>query len=320
MMTYQNPVWDSYFADPFILRVGDEYYAYGTGGPESNGTQADGRMFPLLHSSDLVTWTLLGGALVPLNDPAKSAYWAPEVAANHGRYFMYFSAGGCEGENQQLRVAIADSPRGPFVDQGYPLLPDEPFSIDGSPLRDPKDGRWYLFFAKDFLNGERPGTGAAVVPLTDDLLHAAGPVTTVLRASGDWQIFQRNRHWYGRDWDAWHTVEGPFVTFHEGRCYCFYSGGRWETPDYGVGVAVADDVLGPYQELGDGPTVLKGIPGVVDGPGHNSLVLGPDNRVTFVAYHAWNPARTMRRLCIDPLVWTPGGPHCDGPSTEPRSL
>jgi beta-xylosidase len=321
-MRYKNPVWNGYFADPFVLRVGDEYYAYGTGGPEDNGRQADGRMFPLLHSPDLVHWTLLGGALIPLNDPAKPAYWAPEVAARDGRFYLYYSAGGCEGENHQLRVAVSDSPAGPFVDQGIVLMSDEPFSIDASPFRDPKDGRWYLFFAKDFFDGERPGTGLAVVPLADDMMHVAGPVTTVMRAASDWQIFQRNRYWYGRVWPAWHTLEGPSVIVHEGRYNCFYSGGRWETPEYGVGYGVAENVTGPYADRWnrEGPAVLRAIPGLVDGPGHNSLVLGPDNRTTFVVYHAWNEERTVRRLCIDPLVWTPHGPRCDGPSTEPREI
>lgn len=321
-MQYTNPVWHGYFADPFVLRVGDEYYAYGTGGPERNGLQADGRMFPLLHSRDLVSWTQIGGALTPLNDPKKPSYWAPEVAHRDGRFFLYYSAGGCEGENHQLRVAISNSPAGPFEDRGIVLMPEEPFSIDASPFRDPMDGRWYLFFAKDFFDGERPGTGLAVVPLADDMMRVAGPATTVMRASSDWQIFQRDRYWYGRVWRAWHTLEGPFTCFHDGLYYCFYSGGRWETADYGVGYGIAEKVTGPYVDKWnlDGPKVLRAVPGKVDGPGHNSLVLGPDDRTTFVVYHAWNHDRTMRRLCIDPLLWTPDGPRCDGPSTEPRSL
>src|ERR1041385_4246917 len=113
MMTYQNPVWNGYFADPFILRLQDEFYAYGTGGPKDNGRQADGRMFPLLHSTDLAHWQLLGGALEPLDDPDKPAYWAPEVAHKDGLFYMYYSAGGCEGENHQPRVALAESPPGP---------------------------------------------------------------------------------------------------------------------------------------------------------------------------------------------------------------
>lgn len=30
-LEYTNPVWPGYFADPFILRSGGTYFAYGTG-------------------------------------------------------------------------------------------------------------------------------------------------------------------------------------------------------------------------------------------------------------------------------------------------
>ncbi len=321
-LTYSNPVWPGYMADPFVLKWRGEYYAYGTGGPENNGLQGDGRMFPLLHSTDLAHWALLGGALVPLNDPDKPSYWAPEVVKRDGRFFLYYSAGGCEGEGHQLRIATADNPAGPFRDEGRVLMPEEPFSIDAHPFRDPTDGRWYLFFAKDFFDGERPGTGTAVVPLADDMVSTAGPVTTVLRAQHDWQVFQRERYWYSRTWKAWHTVEGPFVVEHEGRYYCLYSGGRWETIDYGVGFGVGDHVLGPYVDTQDvdGPVVLKGVPNKVLGPGHNSVVMGPDGRTPFMVYHAWNMERTMRRLCIDPLRWTEEGPRCAGPTTGPQTV
>ena len=316
-LTYTNPVWPGYFADPFVLKWRGEYFAYGTGSPVDNGLQGDRCMFPVLHSTDFVHWELLGGALQPLDDPDKPAYWAPEVAEKDGRFYMYYSAGGCEGERQQLRVAISERPEGPFVDTGRVVMPDEPFSIDAHPFRDPKDGRWYLFFAKDYFDGERPGTGTAVVPLANDMVTTAGPVREVLRATADWQIFKRHRFWYEREWDAWHTVEGPTVVAHEGKYYCFYSGGRWETADYGVSFGVADDALGPYRhpEDADGPVVLRGAEGKVLGPGHNSVVVGSDDRTEFMVYHAWDPQLTMRRMCIDPLRWTPTGPRCEGPST-----
>jgi arabinan endo-1,5-alpha-L-arabinosidase len=314
-LTYQNPVWPGYLADPFVLRVGSDYYVYGTGSDEGSRRQRDGRVFPVLRSADLVHWTELGGALEPLPKSEQTAYWAPEVAERDGRFFMYYAADG------KLRVARADDPAGPFHDLGRELFPDEPFTIDAHPFRDPRDGRWYLFFAKDFFD-ERVGTGTAVVPLADDMITVLEPPRTVIRASGDWQIYERNRTWYGKVWDAWHTVEGPFVIEHEGKFFCLYSGGCWQGPDYGVGFAVADNPLGPYRdEWGrQGPTVLKGVPGKVEGPGHNSVVVGPDGKTLFAVYHAWDAGRTARRLCIDPLVWTKDGPRCVGPSTTPQIM
>lgn len=316
---YQNPVWPGYFADPFVLKAPDAYYAYGT---TSELLQPDGRVFPILRSEDFVTWEPVGGALEPLTNPERSAYWAPEVVARDGRYYLYYSACGGDGdENHRLRVAIADHPAGPFVDTGHVLLPNEGFTIDAHPFRDPKDGKWYLFFAKDFFDG-RVGTGTAVVALNDDMVSTHGEPVPVVRATADWQIYERDREIYGRTFDAWHTVEGPFVVHHDGRYYCFYSGGPWTSATYGVSYGVADDVRGPYRDdwSQDGPAVLKGIPGQVLGPGHNSVVRGPDGQTDYVVYHAWDPGQTARRMCLDPLAWTPEGPRCLGPSLEPRPL
>lgn len=317
-LTYTNPVWPGYLADPFVLKHQRQYYAYGTGGQAAGPGQ---RAFALLRSPDLVHWEDLNGALEPLNDDPRTAYWAPEVAERDGAFYLYYSAAilGTGDETHRLRVAVADRPEGPFVDSGRLLLPDEGFTIDAHPFRDPRDGRWYLFFAKDFFD-ERVGTALAMVPLADDMISVAGPVTTVLRPSADWQIHARNRQIYGQTWDAWHTVEGAFVVVHEGRYFCLYSGGAWTTEDYGVGYAVADQVTGPYREERLEPSVLRGAPGHVLGPGHNSVVPGPDDKTPFIVYHAWDIEKTARRMCIDRLLWTPDGPRCQGPTWTPQTL
>ncbi|PYE56533.1 glycoside hydrolase family 43 protein [Deinococcus yavapaiensis] len=307
MKTYTNPVYPLYFADPFVLRVGNDYYAYGTGGRPI----LEGRAFEVLHSTDLVSWTSLGGALELLEDENARDYWAPEVAEADGKFYMYYSAG-IGDKGHQLRVAVAERPEGPFRDAGVILDPHDTFTIDASPFRD-DDGTWYLFYARDFLDGDRVGTALAVDRL-EGMTKLAGERKTVLRATADWQIFRHNREMYGGVHD-WYTLEGPFVVKRGGKYWLFYSGGAWEMPNYGVSFAVADHPMGPWTEAqADGPTLLRSIPGKVVGPGHNSLVVGP-NGDDYIVYHAWDAQQTARRMCIDRVVWTPDGPRTNGPTT-----
>ena len=310
MPTYRNPVYPDYFADPFVLRHEGVYYAYGT-------VPVVGRTVPALTSTDLVQWRPLGDVLEPLGG-ADEVYWAPEVAHGpDGRFYMYFSVGLEEGEGHRLRVAVADDPRGPFRDAGVVLCPD-PFSIDAHPFCD-DDGSRYLFYCRDFLEGDRVGTGIVVDRLTT-MTSVAGEIRTVLRPYADWNLYQAQRSWYGRTWD-WYTVEGPFVRKVDGRYHCFFSGGAWRETTYGVSYAVADHPLGPWEvRAEDEPSILRTVPGQVLGPGHVSIVPSPSGRRDVLVYHGWDPAATARLLRIDVLEWTPEGPRCDGPSGDPRPM
>lgn len=320
-MRYKNPIWPGYFADPFVLPWEGGYYAYGTGEALVATGSGTPRAFPVLYSRDLVTWSSVGGALeVPAGAEAR-AFWAPEVAAHDGRFYLYYSsAPSGRDELHRLRVAVASDPAGPFVDAGVVLPESEGFCVDAHPFRDPRDGQWYLFFARDFFE-DRTGTGLAVAPLASNMLRPSGPARAVLRANADWQIYERHRRLYGRTWDAWHTVEGPCVVEHDGRYYCFYSGGNWQTQEYGVSYAWAAEPLGPWQHTTErGPVVLRQVSGRALGPGHNSHVLAPDGRTALLVYHAWDAKKIARRMCLDPLVWTKDGPRCRGPSTTEQEI
>src|SRR3954470_21329171 len=86
-ITYTNPIWPHYFADPFVLRAGPrEYYAYGTAPADEQG-----REFPVLRSEDLVNWKYAGHALAPALDARGHNHWAPEVAPRNGRFYLYYS-------------------------------------------------------------------------------------------------------------------------------------------------------------------------------------------------------------------------------------
>jgi beta-xylosidase len=316
--TYTNPVWSGSMPDPGVMRHDGVYYAFGTTGRER---KADGRIFTVLRSTDLVAWEELGGAVTPPSDDQRHEYWAPEPAYHDGRFYLYYAMGGVEEEKFALRVATSDSPAGPYTDVGTPLVEctGNRFAIDAHPYRD-ADGQWYLFYARNYpdtADGYRAGTGLAVDRLVD-MTRLAGECRMVLRARYDWTQYQANRRMdvYDATFD-WHTIEAPWVRRHAGKYYLFYSGSNWQTPGYGVDWAVADRVTGPYTGAGREARVLRGVPGHVRGPGHHSIVEGPDGR-EWIVYHAWNKEMTVRQLCIDPLVWTKSGPRTDGPSDTPR--
>lgn len=291
----QEPLYPGNFADPFVLHVDGTYYAYGTG---LNG-QAGVRAFEVLSSPDLVHWTPHGGVLEPVS-PEALDYWAPEVAHADGTFYLYYSVGrGDKGHH--LRVATAAHPLGPFTDLGLNLTPEEPFAIDPHPFQAP-DGSWWLFHARDDLTGERPGTVLAVAELHD--MTRLGEPHTILRASGDWQVYQRGRPMYGAVYD-WHTLEGPFVLFRDGRFHLLYSGGAWTNETYGVGHAVADHPLGPWTEPVPGANVLRSA-GHLRGPGHASVT--ERGREDILIFHAWNEERTRRQLHAAPLRWADGLP------------
>jgi GH43 family beta-xylosidase len=311
-LTYTNPLHKGYLGDPFVLKHNGEYYAYGT-------VPLGDLSIPVLHSLDLMTWRPLGNALT-LREDAFEALWAPEVAYDNGTFYMYYSAGGAEGQGHQLRVATATHPAGPFEDGGVVLTPADPFTIDAHPFRDELDGRWYLYYCRDFLDeeGGRVGTGIVVDRLLD-MTRLAGERRTVVRPHADWQLYERRRNWYGRVWD-WYTVEGPFVREHEGRYHCFYSGGAWREPNYGVSYVVADGPMGPFalDMNAGGPKVLRTLEGRVIGPGHASVTRAPDNVHDYIVYHAWDPEHTARLMRMDRLDCSKGSPSSPGPTLDPQ--
>ncbi len=309
-MKYKNPVYDEYFADPFVLHHEGQYYAYGTG-PRS----PEGKAFPLLQSANLIDWQPKGWALVPAGG---DDFWAPEVAFHAGVFYLYYSAHGINHHDHQLRVATSPHPLGPFEDAGRVLVPDQPFTIDPHPFKD-EDGQWYLFYSQDFLTIDDPyrvGTGIVVDRMLD-MLTLAGQPRVVIRPHADWQLFKAERSMYGAVYD-WHTIEGAALRFHNGRYYCFYSGGAWERENYGISYVIAEKILGPYRLPADNPQLVLGsFPGHVIGPGHNSFTAWADGQ-EFIIYHAWDSNMTARRMCIDPLQWHDSRPVVAGPTWMPQ--
>jgi GH43 family beta-xylosidase len=225
--TGAEPAWRDYFADPFVLRTEDgRYLAVGT----EEAAPAHGRLFPMLESDDLVEWRARDRALEHLPPELGDAYWAPEIAHADGAWWLYYSVGH-DIAGHHVRVASSPEPFGPYADTGAVLTPDERFAIDPHPFVD-ADGSRYLFFARDVLDADRPGTHLAVAPL-DGMQRFAEPASSVLEPWADWQIYERDRPMYGSRWD-WHTLEGPSVVRRHGRYWMTFSAGAWTGPGYAV--------------------------------------------------------------------------------------
>jgi arabinan endo-1,5-alpha-L-arabinosidase len=87
-----------------------------------------------------------------------------------------------------------------------------------------------------------------------------------------------------KDWEG-HLIEGPFVTYQQGRYWLFYAGNDFSTPAYGIGVAVADHPLGPYVKQEE--PLLRSTQEWV-APGHASVAPGVDGQPQLF-FHAFHP-------------------------------
>ena len=321
--TYSNPVIDSDFPDPAVLRAPDGwFYVYATQGEQ------EGRMLNIqvARSRDLVGWQRLGDAL-PVKPSWASRtqdFWAPHVAEHGGQYYLYYSAKPDaaltdESRGLCLAVATADRPEGPFTDVGQPLQCGEGFvNIDPMSYDDPETGRRLLYWgsgfgpikvqelAEDrisFASGSRPVDLVAVVP-TDDPAN------------------------YRR------LVEGAWVVRRDGWYYLFYSGDNCCGPNahYAVMVARSRSATGPFEtlEAPDAPGgVILALRDHWVAPGHNS-VIEDSNGDLWMLYHAVDARRprssdsaevnTRRIMLIDRIVWRDGWPRVEGngPSSEPQ--
>jgi hypothetical protein len=120
----------------------------------------------------------------------------------------------------------------------------------------------------------------------------------------------------------WHTVEGPTVLKRKGVYYEMFSGGNWKNESYGVSYATSLTVESEaeWKQASDGVhvlPVLRSVPGVT-GPGHNSVVRGPDNRQLYCVYHRWSEDATNRMLAIDRLEFVGPDLTVFGPTNSPQ--
>jgi arabinan endo-1,5-alpha-L-arabinosidase len=322
--TYQNPVLDTDFPDPAVLRAPDGfYYTYATQGPH------DGRTvnIQLARSRDLVRWDHVGEALPvkPSWASQTQEFWAPHVHHADGRYFLYYSAKPDAALTDQsqglcLAVATADRPEGPFTDIGRPLQCGEGFvNIDPMAYDDPATGKRLLYWGSGF------GSIKVQELSADRISFAPGsrPIDLVSVIPDESPLnYQR-------------LVEGAWIVRRDGYYYLFYSGDNCCGPNahYAMLVARSRSATGPFETLaqatGAPNSVILERSGIWVAPGHNS-VIEDEAGDHWVLYHAVDSRRPRTRegddinsrriMLLDRLVWQDGWPRVagQGPSTGPR--
>src|SRR5262249_30528271 len=108
--TYTNPILHADYSDPDVVRVGADYYM-----TASSFSHVPG--LPILHSNDLVSWTLVGHALPRLvpDDMFRvpqhgKGVWAPAIRHHAGRFWIYYP-----DPDVGIYVTTAQDPRGPWT-------------------------------------------------------------------------------------------------------------------------------------------------------------------------------------------------------------
>jgi arabinan endo-1,5-alpha-L-arabinosidase len=296
---YSNPVLGNDAPDPAAIRAPDgTFYAYTT----QSYHDAVFVNLPVLRSDDLVHWRLAGDALpdrpqwaVPGTD--QGDIWAPHPVRWDGRYLLYFSARTLDPGTMAIGVATSDTPTGPFVDKGEPLVVGRGFvAIDPFATELP-DGRRILVWGSD-------GAPIRAQELSPDGLELVGEPTVLLRPSG-------------AEYEG--LVEGAWLLEHGGWWYLMYSGDACCGPEahYAVLVARSRSALGPYTKRG---RPILAANETSNAPGHNSTIADADGR-DWMLYHAMqsDDVTNVRYLYLDPIEWRDGWPVVNdgaGPSAE----
>ena len=266
--TFTNPLFAGDYADPTILRVGEDFYF----------THTCYRYAPQLqvwHSRDLVNWTPLSHAIIN----TFGDIWAPDLAEHSGRYFIYFPTNG------SVFVVHADSPRGPWSEPIDLKVAD----IDPCHVAGP-DGKRYLYTA-----------GGHVTPLSADGLSAIGERRQVYNGwqfpkewdtEGFWlespKFAQRGGYYYLICAEG--GTSGPPTSHMAVVARAKSPLGPWENS--------------PHNPLIHTYSADEGWWSV----GHGSMVSTPDDRWYFVYHGYRKNFQTLgRNTLIEPVEWTADG-------------
>lgn len=265
---YRNPVIHADYSDPDVVRVGDDFYL------TSSSFQFTPAL-PILHSRDLVNWTIVGHAMENLPHqhfdevrPGEGA-WAPSIRHHAGRFWIIVGM-----PDQGLYVVTAERPEGPWSEP-HLLLAGKGL-IDPCMLWD-DDGQAYVVHA---YAKSRAGirNRLHVRPVSPDLRKVLGEGKVIA------SIDERLPALEGPKWlkrNGWYYVSAP-------------SGGvamGWQT------VFRSRTIYGPYEER----IVLaqRGTP--VNGPHQGAFVDTPDGEWWFL--HFQDMDLYGRVVHLQPVRW-----------------
>ena len=306
---HNQPILPGFHADPEVLYSNKtkQYYIYST----TDGTPGwGGHDFSVFSSTDLINWKDEGKMLDVKGDQVKWATgnaWAPcieEVKQKDGsyKYYFYYSAHNPKSNRKEIGVAVSDSPTGPFVDSGAPIITDADRpaearggqAIDVDVFTDPKTGKHYLYWGNGFMAGAE---------LNDDMLSVKKETITHLTPKGG-------------TLQTWAFREGAYVFFRKGTYYFLWSVDDTGSPNYHVCYGTAKSPLGPITINEDNYLVIKQKPeDKIYGPAHNSILQIPGKDEWYIVYHRINKnfidrhfsPGIHREVCIDKLTFDKKG-------------
>ena len=296
-----NPVLPGFHADPEVLysHQTNKYYIYST----TDGQPGwGGWYFTAFSSPDLKEWTY-EGVMLDLRSPqvawANGNAWAPAIEEKQidgkYKYFFYYSGNPKTGGGKQIGVAIADSPTGPFVDLGYPIVTESPAGggqqIDVDVFTDPVSGKSYLYWGNGYMAGAE--LNADMVSIKKETLKVMTPKGGTLK--------------------DYNYREAPYVFYRNGLYYFLWSVDDTGSPNYHVAYGTSDSPLGKIKVAKDPIVLIQSPEQEIYGPAHNAVVCKPGTDEWYIVYHRINKNYLKnepgihREVCIDRMEFNPDG-------------
>lgn len=171
-----------YMRDPFILRVGDVYYAYGTGVENDDWDNTKWICYKNTTGDLEGTWERLQGDVAVLPEYAVKNRWAPEAHEYCGNYYMFASYYSAVTKHKGTAVLRSSSPEGPFIEiSDGPVTPADWNCIDGTLYVD-EDGTPWMVYVYEW-NDTDDGVGRMMASrLACDLTHFVSEPIELFRA------------------------------------------------------------------------------------------------------------------------------------------